>query len=162
MNGSKVEGISLEEAKLIGDELINSPYGELELTHNYLTDESSEKLFDAVDLQRASQAYMWSTPIVSFRTWIAEQNKIYETGKLGEFAVFKSLKEKRGLVTGNLTTPYIIQFYNLSNGAIEIEYPAGLTAGALMDLWQRPIIDLGLTAPVKGKGGTYIVTVFNL
>jgi len=148
---------SLESAKLIGDEAISSPYGTLELEHNYITDESSEKLFDAMDLQRASQAYIWSTPLVSFYTFIEEQNKSYETGNLGEFAVFKSLKEKRGVVTGNLTTPYILQFYNLSNGAIEIEYPAGQTASGLLDLWQRPIADMGLTGPDQGKGGTYIV-----
>lgn len=150
-------GVALEKATLIGDEQINSPYGTLELTHNYLTDESSEKLFDAMDFQRASQAYIWSTPLVSFYSWKEAQNKMYETGNLGEFAVFKSLKEKRGIVTGNLTTPYIIQFCNLSNGAIEIEYPAGLTASGLLDFWQRPIADLGLTGPDQGKGGTYIV-----
>jgi len=110
-----------------------------------------------MDLQRASQAYIWSTPLVSFYTWIEEQNKSYNTGNLGEFAVLESLKEKRGLVTANLTTPYIIQFYDLSNGAIEIEYPAGMTASGLLDLWQRPIADMGLTGPDQGKGGTYIV-----
>jgi hypothetical protein len=154
---SDAQGVALEKAKLIGDEQINSPYGALELQHNYLTDESSEKLFDAMDLQRVSQAYIWSTPIVSFYTWIEEQNKEYNTGNLGEFAVFESLKEKRGVVTGNATTPYIIQFCNLSNGAIEIEYPAGSTASGLMDLWQRPLADMGLTGPDQGKGGTYIV-----
>jgi len=151
------QGISLEKAKLIGDEQINSPYGLLEIQHNFPTDESSEKLFDAMDFQRASQAYIWSTPLVGFYTWKKEQDKNYGTGNLGEFAVFKSLKEKRGIVTANLTTPYIIQFYNLSNGAIEIDYPAGQTASGLLDFWQRPIADMGLTGPDKGKGGTYIV-----
>lgn len=149
--------VALEKATLIGNEQINTPYGLLELQHNYLADESSEKLFDAMDLQRASQAYIWSTPIVSFYTWIQEQNKEYNTGKLGEFAVFNSLKEKRGVVTGNLTTPYIVQFCNLSDGAIEIEYPSGQTASGLMDLWQRPLVDMGLTGPDQGKGGVYIV-----
>lgn len=68
--------VPLEKAALIGDEKIATPYGVMELQHNYLTDESSQKLFDAMDLQRASQAYMWSTPLVSFVTWREEQNKI--------------------------------------------------------------------------------------
>ncbi len=156
-NDSSSKGVSLEEATLIGDETINSFYGDLELQNNFVTDESSEKLFDALDFQRASQAYIWSTPVVSFYTWMKEQNKNYKTGQLGEFAVFKSLKEKRGIVTGNLTTPYIIQFYNLSNGALEVEYPAGKTASAFLDLWQRPIANMGLTGPDKGTGGTYIL-----
>lgn len=156
-NDKVSEDISLEDATLIDNEIINTPYGQVELQHSFLTDESAEKLFDALDFQRASQAYIWSTPIVSFYTWIEEQNKNYETGQLGEFAVFQSLKEKRGIVTANLTTPYIIQFYNLSNGAIEIEYPAGQTASAFLDLWQRPIGSMGLNGPDQGKGGTYIL-----
>ncbi|WP_075349147.1 DUF1214 domain-containing protein [Algoriphagus marinus] len=147
----------LVDARLSGDETIDSYYGTLELEHNFLTDESAEKLFDALDFQRASQAYIWSTPIVSFYTWIEEQNKNYDTGELGEFAVFQTLKEKRGIVTANLTTPYIIQFCNLANGGIEIDYPAGQTASAFLDLWQRPIGSMGLNGPDQGKGGTYII-----
>jgi len=147
----------LKDAKLYGDEVINSPYGTIELEHTYMTDESSQKLFDAMDFQRACQAYIWSTPLVSFYTWLIEQTKVYETTEIGQFAVFVSLKEKRGVVTGNLTTPYIISFYNLSQGALVVDYPAGPTAGGLLDFWQRPIIDMGLTGPDQGQGGRYIV-----
>ena len=73
----------LEDAKLVGDERIATPYGTVELVQNYMTDESSKLLFDAMDMQRAAQAYIWSTPIVSFYTWIEEQNRVYETGNLG-------------------------------------------------------------------------------
>lgn len=156
-NENTTKNATLEQAKLMGNETISSPYGTLELEHNYLTDESSEKLFDALDFQRASQAYIWSTPLVSFYTWKEEQNKNYGTGELGEFAVFQSLKEKRGIVTANLTTPYIIQFCDLSHGAIEIDYPAGKTFSAILDLWQRPFAEMGVVGKDKGKGGTYII-----
>jgi hypothetical protein len=110
-----------------------------------------------MDFQRACQAYIWSTPLVSFQTWLLEQPRVYETTEVGEFAVFVSLKEKRGIVTANLTTPYIISFFDLSKGALVVDYPAGPTAGGLLDFWQRPIIDMGLTGPDEGKGGRYIV-----
>jgi hypothetical protein len=71
--------------------------------------------------------------------------------------VLESLKEKRSIVTGNLTTPYIFNFSNLKDGAIEIDYPPGQTAGGVLDFWQRPLFDLGLTGPDQGKGATYIV-----
>jgi len=61
------------------------------------------------------------------------------------------------VVTGNLTTPHIISWDNLSKGAIFVEYPAGKTAGGFLDMWQRPITDLGLTGPDQGKGGQYII-----
>ena len=147
----------LEDAKLVGDEIINTPYGDIEIQHNYITDEGSQKLFDAMDLQRASQAYIWSIPYVGMLAWQKEQDKNYGTGELGVFAVLVSLKEKRGIVTGNLTTPYILSFYNLQKGALAVDYPAGATAGAILDYWQRPIADLGLTGPDQGKGGEYII-----
>jgi hypothetical protein len=148
---------SLETAKLNGDEMISTPYGEIELQQNYITDESSQKLFDAMDLQRASQAYIWSTPLVSFTTWRKEQDKDYGPNSRGTFAVFISFREKQGIVTANLTTPYTIGWDNLSKGPLYIEYPPGLTAGGILDLWQRPIADLGLTGPDQGKGGKYII-----
>ena len=149
--------IALENAKLVGDEKISSSYGTLEIVHNYPTDATSQKLFDAMDFQRASQAYIWSIPYVGMLTWQKEQDKHYGSGELGVFAVLKSLKEKRGIVTGNLTTPYILSFYNLTKGALVVDYPAGATAGAILDYWQRPIADLGLTGPDQGKGGKYII-----
>ncbi len=147
----------LKETKLYGDEVISSPYGTIELEHTFMTDESSQKLFDAMDFQRACQAYIWSIPLVGMAAWQKEQDKNYETGGLGVFAVLVSLKEKRGIVTGNLTTPYILSFYDLRKGALVVDYPAGATAGAILDYWQRPIADLGLTGPDQGQGGEYIL-----
>jgi len=149
--------VSLENAKLSGDEMISTPYGDIELQQNYITEASSQKLFDAMDLQRASQAYIWSTPLVSFTTWRKEQDKDYGPNGRGTFAVFISFREKQGIVTANLTTPYTIGWDNLSKGPLYVEYPAGKTAGGFLDLWQRPIADLGLTGPDQGTGGKYII-----
>ena len=76
----------LQEATLKGDEIIVSPYGTIELQDNYVTDRSSQLLFDAMDLQRASQAYIWSTPLVGMVTWRIEQNKQYGPNARGSFA----------------------------------------------------------------------------
>ena len=148
---------SLEDATLQGDETIQTPIGPIKLEDTYFDDDASKRLYDEMDYQRASQAYIWSTPLVSFTTWRDNQGKAYGVTKDTDFVVLESLKEKRGVVTGNLTTPYIINFINLKPGAVEIEYPAGQTAGGVMDFWQRPIFDLGLTGPDQGKGATYIV-----
>ena len=147
----------LKGAKLYGDEVINTPYGTIELEHNFMTDESSQKLYDGMDFQRACQAYIWSIPLVDMSVWRDEQNRIYGTGDLGVFAVLASLKEKRGIVTANLTTPYIFVFYNLGEGALVVDYPAGPTAGGFLDFWQRPVIDTGFTGPDQAQGGIYII-----
>lgn len=151
------DSTNLDAATLKGDESIATPHGIIELQDNYPTDVSSKLLFDTMDLQRASQAYIWSTPLVSFATWRDQQNEHYGPNTRGTFAVYSSYQEKKGVVTGNLTTPYIIGFDNLASGPIEIDYPAGKTAGGLMDFWQRPITDIGLSGPDKGKGGRYII-----
>ncbi|MBD8489466.1 DUF1254 domain-containing protein [Echinicola sp. CAU 1574] len=156
-NNEISNGMALENATLEGDETITTPYGEITLTDNYISDESSEKLFNAMDLQRASQAYIWSTPLVSITTWRDNQGEVYGSDQFGTFAVLQSFNEKLGIVTANLTTPYIFSFANLSNGVLEIDYPVGQTAGGILDFWQRPVADLGLTGPDQGKGGKYII-----
>ena len=110
-----------------------------------------------MDYQRACQAYIWSTPIVSMTTFRLRQCKAYGVKGPTDFVVLNSLKEKRGIVTGNLSTPYILQFTSLKDGPLVVEYPAGMTAGGFIDLWQRPVADTGLTGPDQGKGGTYVV-----
>jgi hypothetical protein len=71
--------------------------------------------------------------------------------------VFDSLREKRGIVTANLTTPYIFNWTNLSDGPVLIDYPPGQTADGVLDFRQRPVADLRLTGPDQGKGGKYMV-----
>jgi hypothetical protein len=147
---------SLENASLVGNEVIATPYGEIHLEHNYVT-QGSQTLFDAMDFQRACQAYIWATPAVSFKQWQVAQAKTFDARALGDFVVYKTLKEKRGIVTANLTTPYLINFLTLADGAIKVKVPAGPIAGAGLDLWQKPICDVGLTGPDRGQGGTYII-----
>jgi hypothetical protein len=148
---------SLESATLSGDERIGTPIGDIELRHSYFDDDASRRLFDEMDYQRACQAYIWSTPIVSMTTWRQRLGKAYGVKGETDFVVLDSLKEKRGIVTANLTTPYILQFTSLKEGPLVVEYPAGMTAGGFIDLWQRPVADTGLTGPDQGKGGTYVV-----
>jgi hypothetical protein len=147
----------MAEATLKGDQVITTPYGEVRIEHNYITDDSSKRLFDSMDMQRAAQAYIWSTPLVSMVTWRNQQNQFYGPDARGTLTVFASFNEKLGTVTANLTTPYIIGFDSLKKGPIEVDYPAGKTAGGFLDFWQRPITDLGLTGPDLGKGGKHIV-----
>jgi hypothetical protein len=148
---------SLGSANLFGNETIETPYGSVELVHSYLTNESSDRVFDAMDFQRACQAYVWSTPLVSYATWAQTENDVFDAHEFGAFAILNTMREKRGIVTGNLTTPYIFAFTDLEDGPILLDYPAGATAGAFIDAWQRSTTDLGLTGPDLGKGGTYIV-----
>ena len=154
---TKHEPVTPEDATLHGDEIIDTPVGEIELAHSYFDEDASIRLFDEMDYQRVVQAYIWSHPLVSVTTWREQQAAAYGVTADTDFVVLRTLKEKRGIVTANLTTPYIFNFISLGDGPLEIDYPAGLTAGAILDFWQRPVADLGLTGPDGGKGGKYII-----
>ena len=45
---------------------VETRIGELTFENGYPSRESVEKLFDAMDFQRATQAYIWALPTVSF------------------------------------------------------------------------------------------------
>jgi len=149
--------VALKDARLHGDEVITTPIGEIQLIDSYFDNQASKRLFDEMDYQRAAQSYVWSMPLVSAATWRDTQNKAFGVTGATDFVVLETVREKSGILTPNLTTPYIFNFSNLKGGAIRIDYPAGETAGGILDFWQRPIVDLGLTGPDRGKGATYIV-----
>lgn len=153
MTTATIAEVSLDKATLQGDEVIQTPIGTIALVHNYFNSDASEKLYDELDYQRAAQSYIWSTPLVSMTTWRNREAEAYGASQANDFVVLRSLREKRGIVTGNLTTPYIFNFSSLKEGPLVVEYPAGKTAGGTLDFWQRPIADLGLTGPDQGKGG---------
>jgi hypothetical protein len=69
---------SLDTATLAGDELIGTPIGDIALRHSYFDDDVSRRLFDEMDYQRASQACIWSTPLVSITAWRDGQNSQHE------------------------------------------------------------------------------------
>ena len=153
---STPSGVPLAEATLVGDEVISTPYGIVELSHNFVS-AGEDMLFDVMDFQRASQAYIWSTPAVSIKQWGSAQRDVFGAADLGEFVVYSTLRQKRGIVTANLTTPYIISFLTLADGSIRVEVPQGAMAGMFLDLLQRPVVDIGLTGPDAGQGGSYII-----
>jgi hypothetical protein len=115
---AQADPVPLESATLQGDEVIQTPIGEIELTDSYFDDHASKRLFDEMDFQRAAQAYIWSTPLVSITTWRDYQGAAYGVENDTDFVVLGSLKEKRGIVTANLTTPYIFNFISLAPGPV--------------------------------------------
>lgn len=62
MTTATIAEVSLDKATLQGDEVIQTPIGNIELVHNYFDSDASEKLYDELDYQRAAQSYIWSTP----------------------------------------------------------------------------------------------------
>lgn len=131
--------------------------GELDFDAGYPSDDTTRKLFDELDFQRAVQGYIWAIPIVSFGQWQHEHEQVFGAGD-GDLVHYRTFRDKLGLLTANATTPYILGFVNLDRtGPMVIDVPAGPTAGIVLDFWQRPVADTGLTGPDGGKGGRYVL-----
>jgi len=115
-----------------------------------------QKLYDEMDLQRATQAYMWSYPVVSFQTF-------YEGPKEKgldwfDFIIADDFGNSNSLIlTANTTTIYIQSNLTLKNGPVVLEVPNSPFVGMIDDFWQRSLTDVGLAGPDKSKGAKYFI-----
>jgi hypothetical protein len=136
---------------------IDTRVGKLTFELGLPTEKTVGSLFDEVDFQRACQAYLWALPIVGISEWQRAHEQEFGAGD-GDIVIYLSVADKVGILTPNATTPYIIGFASLSRtGPLVIDYPAGLSAGGVLDFWQRPVFDMGMTGPDKGAGAKYLV-----
>jgi hypothetical protein len=56
--------------------------GPLEIKNGYPTDETVTKLSDAMDFQRAVQAYLWALPLIGMAQWQSERHDKFGAGEL--------------------------------------------------------------------------------
>lgn len=82
----------------------------------------------------------------------------HDTGaKTGDLALYDDFRSKSQILGGNNSTPYILGIIDLAkSGPVVMDYPAGATAGALIDMWERPVTDVGLPGTDKGQGAKYL------
>jgi hypothetical protein len=131
---------------------VDTRIGELEFTHDfangYPTDATVKKLYDEMDFQRASQAYMWSIPLVGFVYWQIHQNEVFGA-KNGQLLYVNTYDERLAMLTLNGITPYVTGFVDLQeSGPYVIEIPhGGQVRGAVSDMWQIQMTQL--TRPGK-------------
>ena len=119
--------------------------------------ETIATVFDELDFQTAVQAYLWAIPIVSWAQWMDVHTNIFGA-TASDIVVYRSYRDRLGLITANATTPYILNFFDLgATGPLVIELPPGPTAGGIADFWQREFAVLGEMGPDAGKGGKTLV-----
>lgn len=146
---------------IIHAETIDTHIGKLSFTHDfangYPTKETVEKLYDERDFQRACQAYLWALPIVAAAQMQEQAQTVFGAGEL-DLGLSIGYVEASGILTPNVVTPYMGGNLDLARtGPLVIEVPAGPMAGLVDDFWQRPVVDLGLAGPDRGKGGKYLI-----
>jgi hypothetical protein len=138
-------------------ETVTTRLGTLQLENGFPTSDTAKKLYDEIDFSRATQAFIWALPAVGFHALHLAHLKSFGAQD-GDVVLFQDLKDKAGMLTPNITTLYIFSFWNMKEkGPLVVEVPAGATAGGVLDIWQRPLTDLGQTGPEKGKGAKFLI-----
>ena len=141
----------------IGTETINTRFGSFEFRGGYPTPEATDKLYDLLTFNRATEAYLhFVTPMSMF--YMQKGLKDFGLDAANKFLIFETLLDAQSLyLTPNTETVYGMQFLDLKrDGPTVVEAPPGLLGG-FSNMWQESLIGLGSTGADKGKGGKFLL-----
>jgi len=94
--------------------VVESRIGNLSFEYGYPSKRTVTGLYDELDFQRATQAYIWGLPIVSMAVWQQVTKKTFGAGN-GDIVVYRTYRDKLGLLAANNTTQYIVSFVDWGN-----------------------------------------------
>ena len=136
---------------------VDTRLGALQFELGCPTPETTQKLFDEMDFQRAVQAYLWAYPAVSFESirLTAERDLGMRYNDLG--IADKFVDPRSVWLTANDTTIYAFVNIDVAEGPVAVEIPPGAIVGLLDDFWQSWLSDVGLPGPDAGAGGTFLL-----
>ena len=137
---------------------ITTNFGSLEFVGGaFPTADSAQKLYDELDLQRATQAYMDFYPALSVYGIVKAQIRDFKFAIASDIGVFADfMQSSENYLTGNNSTVYAVASLDLKlDGPTVVEIPPGMMGNA-NDAFFKFLTDFGPTGPDKGKGGKYL------
>jgi len=138
---------------------IETNFGTLEFTGGgFPTDATVQKIYDEMDLQRATQAYMDFYPALSVYAIVKSQIRDFKFESSSDIAVAAGpgWKPSEPFLTGNNSTVYAIASLDLKvDGPTVVDIPPGMY-GTANDALFKFLVDFGFVGPDKGKGGKYV------
>jgi hypothetical protein len=144
---------------IMSTEKLTTPIGDFEfMLGGYPTKETAQKLFDALDFQRACQAYLDFMPAMSMYSLLEGQEKGFGCMECSDLAVAADLLDATPyMLTGNTESVYFSCIIDLKkDGPTVVEIPPQVL-GMANDAYFRYIVDFGMVGPDKGKGGKYLL-----
>jgi hypothetical protein len=140
---------------VVAPDRVKTPFGELKLFDGVPDEESTKKIYDNLDFQRAMQAYLLGLPPVN---QLANRRAILEMGPANATVpIWEELVDSRTVeLTANNNTPYTWFWVDLRDGPVVLEVPPKVL-GLIDDMWYKWTVDLGITGPDEGKGGKYLL-----
>ena len=130
-------------------------------TYGQAAADKSQDMAEARFQRRAVEAAYWGMPAVN--TWAMREGLKRDLGAGYNAVTYfsKPMDWKLQVTTPNNSTLYMFSFWNTKrDGPIVVEVPpttkdVGLF-GAVMDMWQRPILDVGDKGTDRGLGAKYL------
>ncbi|MEJ2331139.1 MAG: DUF1254 domain-containing protein, partial [Gammaproteobacteria bacterium] len=117
--------------------------------------------FDTERLERrAYESALWGQALVAGNEMI--EGGIAAGQKLNQVAFFSRPPNwKFQQPTPNNSTLYVQLIYDVKGGPVVVEIPPTegpySVFGTFLDVWQRPVVDVGAGGDDKGKGGKYFL-----
>ena len=121
----------------------------------------SEELNRRTIERRAVEAVIWGMPAVNYDLMLQEM--LGKTaGKVNQVIYWgRPLDWKNQTLTPNPDAVHFMSFFDMSEGPVVIEVPPADAGGSLdatvVDLWQRPLAELGLLGIDQGKGTKLVI-----
>ena len=137
---------------------IETNFGTLEFVGgSFPTAASAQRIYDELDLQRATQAYLDFYPALSVYSIVKAQIRDFKFATSSDIGVTADFMEpSENYLTGNNSTVYAFASLDLHvDGPTVVEIPAGMMGNA-NDGYFKYLTDFGPTGPDNGKGGKYL------
>ena len=133
-------------------------FGALAFPGGYPTEESVQKVYDELDLQRATQLYLDMYPALSAHGLMKGWVRDYGMRDISDIIVTANRLDSTPLIlTGNTESLYSFFVLDLkANGPIVLEVPPSVM-GPIDDHNFLFLADVGPTGQDKGKGGKYLI-----
>ncbi len=137
---------------------LDSKIGKLDFDHDLPTAASSQKLFDELDFQRATQSVFWVE--AAYNTYLFEK-AMDEIGvqNLGAMLYNEKVHAGHEVLTPNQSVVYLFDNIDLrkTGGPVVYEVPAGPINAGFYDEWNRAFYDFGMVGPNRAKGDKILI-----
>jgi hypothetical protein len=134
---------------------VETRIGTLKFVDGFPDTETTQKIYDNLDFQRAVQSFLIAMPGASE---VAIRQGIRNFGPDNQTVLlFETLMDSKSLfLTANTESIYGWDWLNLKDGPMVMETPPRVL-GVVDDFWFRYVADFGMVGPDKGQGGKFLL-----
>ena len=139
-------------------DVMDTDFGKLKFPGGYPTEETVQKVYDELDLQRSTQLYLDMYPALSAHGMLKGWVRDLDMRDSADILVTANRLDSTPLIlTGNTESLYSFLVLDMKeNGPIVVEVPPGVM-GPIDDHNFLFLADVGPTGQDKGKGGKYLI-----